>query len=128
MKVELDQVKNSACNKCETLESKVVELNQVLKKYEKWQLDLKNVINKQRYSNDKCEIGYSKFDKPIRTKLYFLRLTINSTMRNQRNSKLQFILRRPMLKIMIMFLKIRISLSLHVFISIRKGILLILTT
>lgn len=35
MKVELDQVKNSACNKCETLESKVVELNQVLKKYEK---------------------------------------------------------------------------------------------
>lgn len=42
MKVELDQVKNSECNEYETFESKNVELNLVLKKYEKGQFGLEN--------------------------------------------------------------------------------------
>lgn len=53
MKVKLDKIKNSACNKCETHETKIVELNKVIKKYEKWQFGLKNVLSRQIYSNDK---------------------------------------------------------------------------
>lgn len=43
-KVELDKVKNSACNKCQLHESKIVELNQVIKKYEKCKIGLENVL------------------------------------------------------------------------------------
>lgn len=49
MIVELDQVKNSVCNKCQPHESKIVELNQIIKKYEKGQIGLKNVLSIQRY-------------------------------------------------------------------------------
>lgn len=41
MKVELEQIKNSAYNKCHSHESKIIELNQVIKKYEKVKLILK---------------------------------------------------------------------------------------
>lgn len=53
MKMELDQVKISGCNKCQSLESKIVEINQLIKKYEKCQFGLENGLSRQNYSNDK---------------------------------------------------------------------------
>lgn len=44
--MELDQVKNSTCNTCQFLESKIIELNQVIKKYKECQIGLKNVLSK----------------------------------------------------------------------------------
>lgn len=64
MKMELDQVKNSACTKFQSHESNIVELNQVIKKYEEGPIGLKNMLSKKRYCNDKYGLGYSKFDKP----------------------------------------------------------------
>lgn len=45
IKVELDLIKNSACNNCSSVESKIVELNQMNKKYEKDQIILENVLS-----------------------------------------------------------------------------------
>lgn len=63
MKVELDQVKNPACNKCQEHEFKIVELNQVVKKYKKGKIGLEDVLSRQRYSNDKCGFDFLNFDK-----------------------------------------------------------------
>lgn len=41
--------------------SKIVELNQVIKKYEKCQISLGDVLSRQRYSNDKCGLDFSNF-------------------------------------------------------------------
>lgn len=65
MKIKLDQVKNSICIKCQSLKSNIVELNQVIKKYENDQISLKNMLSKQIYSNDKCGLGYTKFDTRV---------------------------------------------------------------
>lgn len=62
--VELENIKNSACNKCKGQESKIVELNQVIKKYRKCQIGLEDVLSRQRYSNSKIWLEFSNFDKP----------------------------------------------------------------
>jgi hypothetical protein len=77
MKIELDQVKNSACNKCQSLECNIIELNQVIKKYEKGQIGLENVLSNQRFSNDKCGLGFSNFDKPSTSHTTFVKATCN---------------------------------------------------
>lgn len=81
-------------------------MNQVLKKYDKGQLGLENVLRKQRYSIDKYGFGYPKFVKPGSSKT-MLKLAINSIMWKQGKCKLKFILRGPMLKIILMSLKIK---------------------
>jgi phage gpG-like protein len=75
MKIELDQVKNSTCNKCQDHESKIVELNQVIAKYEKGQIGLDNVLSSQRFSNNKCRLGFSNFDKPNTSQTIFVKAT-----------------------------------------------------
>lgn len=68
-KLELDLIKNSACNKSSSFESKIMELNQVLAKHEKGEIDLDNVLSSQRFLNNKCGLGFSNLDKPIKVKL-----------------------------------------------------------
>lgn len=75
--MELDQVKNSACNKFQSLESKIIELNQVINKYEKYQICLENMLSKQRYLNDKCGLDFFKFDKPSTSKTISIKATRN---------------------------------------------------
>lgn len=111
-KVKLDKVKNPACNKCQSRESKIVELKQVIEKYEKGQLGLKNVLSRQRYSNDKYGLGICKLINQVHAKLYVLKLAINSTMWNQRKCTLQFKLRRLMLEIINTSIKIIVSSNL----------------
>lgn len=41
MEMELDQVENLACNKCQPLESIFFKLNHVIKKYDKGQIGFK---------------------------------------------------------------------------------------
>lgn len=74
MKVELDKIKNLACNKCQSHEFKIVKVNQVLKKYQKGQIGLENVLSRQRYSNAKYGFGWSKFDKPSMSKTIFVKV------------------------------------------------------
>lgn len=73
MKVKLDKVKDLTCNKCETLEQKIIELDRVLKKYDKGQLGLENFLTKQKYFNDKSGLEYSKFNKPSTIKIIFVK-------------------------------------------------------
>lgn len=69
---------NSACNKCKSLSFEIVQLNRVIERYEKGQLGLENVLNMQRYSNDKSGLGYSKFDKPNLNKTIFVKASSQS--------------------------------------------------
>jgi hypothetical protein len=78
MKIELDQVKNSACTKCQSLESNIVELNQVITKYEKGHFGLEDVLSRQRYSNNKNGLGFSMFDKPSKNKTIFVKESTTS--------------------------------------------------
>lgn len=71
--MELDLIKNLACNNCSSLESKIVELNQVITKYEKCQIGLEDVKSRQRYSNNKCGLGFSNFNKPNTSKTIFVK-------------------------------------------------------
>ncbi|XP_045798087.1 uncharacterized protein LOC123892341 [Trifolium pratense] len=82
-KVELEEVKNSTCNKCHDHESKIVELNQVIKKYEKGQIGLENVLSSQRFSNDKCGLGFSNFDKLSTSHNTFVKTTCNKFNNNE---------------------------------------------
>lgn len=77
MKMKLYQVKNPICNTYQSLESKIIELNQVIKKYEKSQIGLDNMLRRQIYLNDKCGLGFSKFYKPITSKIIFVKDTSN---------------------------------------------------
>lgn len=45
----------------------------MIKKYEKGQIGLENVLSRQRYSNDKCGFEFSKFDKPSTSKTIFVK-------------------------------------------------------
>lgn len=45
MKVELDKVNFSVRSKCQEYESKIIELNQIIKKYEKGQIGLEDVLS-----------------------------------------------------------------------------------
>lgn len=76
--VELEKVKKIACKQCQEHESKIVELNQVIKKYEKGQIGLKNVLSRQRYSNKKNEFGFSNFNKPSTNKPIFVKSSTTS--------------------------------------------------
>lgn len=69
MQVKLDKIKTiSSCNKCMSPEVNIIELNQVIYKYEKDQLGLEIVLINQIYTNDKSQLGYSKFYKPSSSK------------------------------------------------------------
>lgn len=57
--VELDLIKNLACNIFSSLESKIIELNQVIMKFEKGQIDLENVLSSQKNSNDKYGLDFT---------------------------------------------------------------------
>jgi hypothetical protein len=85
MKMELDQVKNSACTKCQSLESNIVELNQVITKYEKGHFGLEDVLSRQRYSNNKNGLGFSMFDKPSKNKTIFVKESTTSNNLEQNN-------------------------------------------
>lgn len=45
--------------------------------YEKGQISLENMISRQRYSNDNCGLGFSKFDKPSTSKTISITATSN---------------------------------------------------
>lgn len=72
MQVELEKVKDSTCIKCNSLELKIGELNQVIKISEKCKLGLESFLSKQRYTNDTSGHVYSKFDKPSSIKTIFV--------------------------------------------------------
>lgn len=65
-------------------------MNQVIKKYEKGQLDLENVLNKQRYYNDKCGLGYSKFHKPSTSQIIFV--NSSNKFNNEESKKMQVVI------------------------------------
>lgn len=46
--VELDLIKNSACNNYSSLESKIIKLKQVIVKFEKCQIDVENVLSSKK--------------------------------------------------------------------------------
>lgn len=71
-KVELDLIKNSVCNNCSFFESKIVELNQVIAKYEK---GLDNMLSSQIFSNNKYGLGFSNFDKTSSSQTIFVKAT-----------------------------------------------------
>lgn len=71
--VELEKVKSSSCNKCKENETKIVELNQVIKNFEKGHNSLEEVLSKQRYSNNKTGLGFSNFNKPSTNKGVFVK-------------------------------------------------------
>lgn len=69
MHVKLDKVKTiSSCNKCISMEANIVEINKVIWKYEKGQISLENVLNKQKHTNDKSGLGYHKFKSSSQNK------------------------------------------------------------
>jgi hypothetical protein len=72
--VRLITFKKFPCNKCQDQESKIVELNQVIKKYD---IGLDNVLSSQRFSNNKCGLGFSNFDKPSTSQTIFVKTTYN---------------------------------------------------
>jgi len=71
--VELEKVKSSSCNKCKENETKIVELNQVIKNFEKGRNGLEEVLGKQRYSKNKTGLGFSNFNKPNTNKTVFVK-------------------------------------------------------
>ena len=72
--VELEKVKDSLlCNKCKEHETKIIELNQVIKKIEKCHNGLEEVLSKERYSNNKIGSGVSNFNKPNTNKTIFVK-------------------------------------------------------
>ncbi|KAK2437759.1 hypothetical protein QL285_022616 [Trifolium repens] len=89
MKMELDQVKNSACTKCQSLESNIVELNQVITKYEKGHFGLEDVLSRQKYYNNKNGLGFSMFDKPSKNKTIFVKE--NTTSNNLEQKKVHIV-------------------------------------
>jgi len=70
--VELEKVKDSSCNKCQEHETKIIELNQLIKFFEKCHKGLEEVLSKQRYSNNKTGLGFSNFNKPNTNKTVFV--------------------------------------------------------
>lgn len=72
-KVELNLIKNSTCSHCSSLESKIVELNQVTMKFEKCQIDLENVLSSQKISNDKYGLGFTSLGKPSTSQTIFVK-------------------------------------------------------
>ena len=75
--VELEKVKSSSCNKCKENETKIFELNQVIKNFEKGHNGLEEVLSKQRYSNNKTGLGFSNFNKPSTNKTVFVKTSTN---------------------------------------------------
>jgi len=71
--VELEKVKDSPCNKCQEHETKIIELNQVIKNFEKCHNGLEEVFSKQRYSNSKTRLGFSNFKKSSTNKTVFVK-------------------------------------------------------
>lgn len=84
--VELENVKDSVCNKCLEYESKIVDLNQVIKRYEKGQIGLEEVLSRQRCSNNKNGLGFSNFQSPSPNKTVFVKAS--TTTNNSESSKL----------------------------------------
>ena len=76
--VDLEKVKNSSCNKCKEHETKIVELNQVIKNFEKGHNSLEDVLSKQSDSNNKTGLGFSNFDKPSTSKTIFVKASTTS--------------------------------------------------
>ena len=65
--------KNLACKNCESLNFQIVQLKRVIERYEKGQIGLEEILRKQRYSDDKSGLGYSKFTKPSSSKTVFVK-------------------------------------------------------
>ena len=73
--VELDLIKNSACNNCSSLESKIVELKQVIVKFEKDKIDVENVLSSKNVSNDKCGLDFTNLYNPSTSQTIFVNPT-----------------------------------------------------
>jgi len=69
--VELEKVKGSSCNKCKEHETKIIELNQVIKNFEKGHNSLEDVLSRQIYSNNEIGLSFSNFNKPSTNKTVF---------------------------------------------------------
>ena len=52
-----------------------MELNQVVEKYEKGEIGLDNVSSSQIFSNNKCGLEFSNFDKPSTSPTIFVKVT-----------------------------------------------------
>ncbi|KAK2357503.1 gag-protease polyprotein [Trifolium repens] len=75
---------NFTCKECDSLSFQIIQLKRVLERYEKGQVGLDNILSQQRYSNDKSELGYSKFDKPSTSKTIFVK-TIDQSNKEEVN-------------------------------------------
>ena len=69
---------NLTCKECESFSFQIVQLQKVLERYEKGQIGLNDVLRKQRFSNDKSGLGYSKFNKPCTSKTIFVKASDQS--------------------------------------------------
>lgn len=87
--MELDLIKNSACNNCSSPESKIVELNQVIMNSEKGQIDLENVLSSTKNSNYKCGLEFINFDRPSKSQTIFVKATNKF---NNKESKIEHII------------------------------------
>lgn len=47
----------------------------MIKKYENGEIGLENVLSSQIYSNKKCGLVFSNFDKPSTSKIIFVKAT-----------------------------------------------------
>lgn len=52
-----------------------MELNIVITKYEKEKIGLNNVLSSQRFSNGKCGLRFSNFDKSSTSQTIFVKFT-----------------------------------------------------
>ncbi|KAI5417674.1 hypothetical protein KIW84_042330 [Lathyrus oleraceus] len=73
---------SSTCNKCRSLETKIVDLNQIIYKYEKGKNVLDNILSNQRYVNDKSSLGFSKIKNSSQIEKIMSNITILVTMFN----------------------------------------------
>lgn len=72
--MELDKIIISSIYvECNSLVLNVVELNQVIGKFEKGWLGLESILCKQRYTNDTSGLWYSKFNRTSSIKTIFVK-------------------------------------------------------
>lgn len=113
---ELDKVKTkvnihaswSTCNKCASIETKIVELYQIIDKHEKGKHGLSSVLSIQRYTYHWSGLGYSKFEKlsQIKKKIVLIKST-NIYKNVQTINRLKIIFYQKWIMLKILFIPVR---------------------
>lgn len=73
-----EQQHNFSCKECESLSLQIVQLKRVLERYEKGKIWFDGVLSRQRNSNDKSGLGYSKVSNASYNKTIFVKASNQS--------------------------------------------------